>query len=68
MAGEHFVEFGGGGFSVDDLYDCAHHDIEGDTPQFFQFLMAVETIRMLRAISRQLDDLQSEMEALRAAQ
>lgn len=63
MAGEYFVQFGTGGYSEDDLNDFAKQDIAAETPQFFHFLMAVETIRMLRAISNQLDDLHSLLDS-----
>ena len=46
MAGEYFVQFGEGGYSEDDLNSCAEQDIAAETPQFFHFLMAVETIRI----------------------
>ena len=54
MADDKFVQFGTLPYSRQDLERCALNRLEDGTPQYFQFLLAIETLATLKTISDQL--------------
>ena len=57
MAVQAFVHFGTLGYSRHELEQAALQHLEDGTPQYFHFLVAMETLDTLQTIAGQLEEL-----------
>ena len=57
MPEETFLHVGETTYSLNDLYHYALYDMGADSPGFFPFLVAVETLKELKALSTNVKDI-----------